>query len=207
MVLFVEKVFLYFILFSFLGWSWESLQYTFENKRFINRGFLKGPYCPIYGWGAIIIIAFLHSVENVFALFFCGALLCTTLEYMTSFIMEKIFNKRWWDYSQASFNLHGRVCLLCSTTFGVLSALLLKVVKPIMDGVVDNIPINYLNGLFVIVFPIYIADNLYSFSIQTYHIRDRLSLDRFKKLPAISQFSNGVVLRISEKIFGDNDNE
>lgn len=207
MALFIEKGFLYFIFFSFVGWSWESFQYTIENKKFINRGFLKGPYCPIYGWGGLIIIAFLHNIDNVFALFFCGSLLCTALEYMTSLILEKIFNKRWWDYSSYRFNLHGRICLICSTTFGVLSVLLVKLVQPFMDRMIVYFPENGIHCIFMITFTAYIVDNLYTFYHMSNSIRTAFPFDKFKKLSAVPQLSNSAKLKISEKFVGGNNNE
>ena len=160
---FIEKGFILFIFYSFLGWSWESLQYTVKNRCFINRGFLNGPYCPIYGWGAIGVILFLGNIKNSIILFLAGLLLCTLLEYTTSFVLEKLFNKRWWDYSSYRFNLKGRICLLCSNSFGVLSVLLIKFVQPLMDKLMASIPANCIHYIFMVSFLVYLADNLYTF--------------------------------------------
>ncbi len=206
MVLPVEKSFILFIFYSFLGWGWESLQYTIENRHFINRGFLKGSYCPIYGWGALGIVAFLSSIENIAVLFLAGLVLCTALEYVTSYVLEKLFHKRWWDYSYYKYSLHGRICLLCSTAFGVLSVLLVKLVQPFMDKVFLYFPVYLIHFIFIITFIIYFADNLHTFYNMTGSIRESLSV-RLKTISTASQFANKLVLRISEKIFGDDDDK
>lgn len=206
MVLPDEKSFILFIFYSFLGWSWETLQYTIENRHFINRGFLKGSYCPIYGWGALGIVTFLSSIENIAVLFLAGLVLCTALEYVTSYVLEKLFHKRWWDYSSYKYSLHGRICLLCSTAFGVLSVLLVKFVQPFMDKVFLHFPVYLIHFTFIITFIVYLADNLYTFYNMTGSIRESLSV-RLKAISTASQFSNKLVLRISEKIFGDDDDK
>ena len=206
MELSVEKAFILFIFYSFLGWSWETLQYTVEKRRFINRGFLKGPYCPIYGWGALGILAFLGDIKNTIVLFFAGLMLCTILEYGTSYFMEKIFHKRWWDYSSYKYNLNGRVCLLCSVSFGALSVLLIKLVQPVMDKAIFAIPAHLIHSIFIMAFLIYTVDNLYTF----YHISVDIREDIYKIIKTFitpPQLSNETVLRISEKLFGGSDDK
>ncbi|HHY52695.1 MAG TPA: putative ABC transporter permease, partial [Clostridiales bacterium] len=105
----VETYFLWFVFYSILGWVYETILCSTLEKRFINRGFLNGPYCPIYGFGALIVIVTLRSVENVVLLFLMAAVLTSTLEYITSWGMEKLFHARWWDYSHKKWNINGRV--------------------------------------------------------------------------------------------------
>ncbi|MCR5707271.1 MAG: putative ABC transporter permease [Ruminococcus sp.] len=203
---FNEKGFILFIFYSFLGWSWETIKCSAENRRFINRGFFKGPYCPIYGCGALIINEVLSNTDNTVMLFFGGAMLCTTLEYTTSLILEMLFHKRWWDYSSSRFNLKGRICLLCSTSFGVLSVLLIKFVQPLMDKLMASIPANCIHYIFMVSFLVYLADNLYTFYNMTGNIRKAFGY-RLKNALNTSPFSTEMAVRISEKMFGGNEDE
>lgn len=112
---------LYFYLYSFLGWIAECLYCGLPAKKFINRGFLEGPYCPIYGCGAMIVLALLQPFEYYpLLLFLAGIIVTSTLEYMTSYGMEKLFHTKWWDYSNNACNLHGRICLKNSLLFGCM---------------------------------------------------------------------------------------
>lgn len=115
----LSKLFLCFFFYSLLGWLYESLLCSiFEERRFINRGFLLGPYCPIYGTGAVLCWLVLRDNTNILEVFVIAAVLCCVVEYITSFCMEKIFHARWWDYSNLPFQLHGRICLYGGIIFG-----------------------------------------------------------------------------------------
>ena len=121
----IKIIFLLFIFYSFLGWLMEVTCKLIQYKRFINRGFLMGPICPIYGHGAIIMLILLKDfASNPFILFVMSMLVCTTLEYLTSYFMEKLFSARWWDYSNKKFNINGRVCLRNTLCFGILAIVL-----------------------------------------------------------------------------------
>ena len=103
----IEKYVLLFFIYAFLGWIMEVIGKLIQQKKFINRGFLIGPYCPIYGHGAILITILLSRYKaNPFILFFMAILICSILEYATSYFMEKIFHARWWDYSQYLSLIH-----------------------------------------------------------------------------------------------------
>ena len=113
--------FLLFISYSILGWLMEVTVKYFQFRRFINRGFLIGPYCPIYGWGAILITLLLKKyIDDPIALFALGMMLCAILEYFASYLLEKTFKARWWDYSNQKFNINGRICLKTMIVFGLL---------------------------------------------------------------------------------------
>lgn len=115
----LSELFLCFFFYSFLGWLYESLVCSiFGERRFINRGFLLGPYCPIYGTGTILCWLILRDNNNIFEVFVIAAVLCCAIEYITSFCMEKVFHARWWDYSNMPFQLHGRICLYGGIIFG-----------------------------------------------------------------------------------------
>lgn len=112
MIIWSCTIVLSFFVYSFLGWLWESTVCSLHNeKQLINRGFLVGPLCPIYGAGALCCYFALYHVQNPVAVFVLSALLCCALEYLVSYTMEKIFHTRWWDYSDFPFHLNGRICL------------------------------------------------------------------------------------------------
>jgi len=122
----ISEYFLWFIVYSFLGWSWECIITSIPLRRFINRGFLNGPYCPIYGAGCLLIILFAGSIDNPFLRFFLGATIACALEYATSWILEVLFQARWWDYTPRLIHLNGRICLEGFLVFGLAAILLPK---------------------------------------------------------------------------------
>ena len=135
----LSLLFIYFFLYAIIGWMCEVVYCSIPEKKFINRGFLNGPYCPIYGVGALIIIMFLMPyVSDPILVFFIGIILTSSLEYVTSWGMEKLFHAKWWDYSDHKFNINGRVCLLNSFLFGLLCVVLMYVVHPIVNDLVNS---------------------------------------------------------------------
>ena len=154
----LEKYFLWFFIYAVIGWIYESTLCSITGKKFVNRGFLNGPYCPIYGAGAILDILVLGRFKNPFLLFFASAVLTCLLEYATSYAMEKIFNARWWDYSDSKFNIKGRVCLLGAVVFGLLSVALILFIHPFVSRHTDNIPHILLNVVSGVVFAAFAAD-------------------------------------------------
>lgn len=130
---------LYIIIYSFLGWICEVIYCYILDHKFTNRGFLNGPLCPVYGFGAIFVLTFLNQYKNnVFLVFIIGIIITSVLEYVTSVVLEVSFHTKWWDYSNHKFNIHGRVCLLNSTMFGILSVVLIEVINPIIVGFVHK---------------------------------------------------------------------
>lgn len=124
----------YFFIYSFLGWVCECIYCSIPAKHFINRGFLYGPYCPIYGFGAISVIWLLEPFQATpLLLFLLGILLTSALEYLTSWIMELCFHTQWWDYTGYFLNLHGRICLKNSLLFGILVLCVLYGIHPLLD--------------------------------------------------------------------------
>ena len=120
-----------FLIYSFLGWVIEVASCSKIQKKFVDRGFLIGPYCPIYGTAALIIILLLKKYENDLAvLFVMSIVVCSVIEYVTSYIMEKLFKTRWWNYSDKPFNINGRICLSNSFLFGFLGVLLVYFINP-----------------------------------------------------------------------------
>ena len=134
----VCRYFLLFFFCSMLGWLMEVTCKLFQFHRFINRGFLIGPYCPIYGFGAVFVTLLLSGFsDHPVAVFLLAMLVCGTLEYVTSYVMEKLFHARWWDYSQRKFNLNGRVCANTLIPFGLLGLVMVYFLKPLVFGWFD----------------------------------------------------------------------
>lgn len=132
---------LYIIIYSFLGWLCEVIYCYIPDHKFTNRGFLNGPLCPVYGFGAFFVLTFLDRYKgNILLVFVLGVIITSILEYITSFLLELFFHTKWWDYSSHRFNIHGRVCLLNSTLFGLLSVVLVEFINPIIVNFVSIFP-------------------------------------------------------------------
>lgn len=137
--------FVYFVLYSFLGWVCETIYCSIDDKKFVNRGFLNGPFCPIYGTGALLVIdIFMKYKDDLLVLFILSVVVTSIVEYITSYLLEKIFNLQLWDYSTYSFNLNGRVCLKNSLLFGVLSILAVEVIHPAVEEFLSRLPVWFL---------------------------------------------------------------
>ncbi|NLA87342.1 MAG: putative ABC transporter permease [Clostridiales bacterium] len=133
---------LWFFLYSFVGWAWETALFTVQERRFINRGFLIGPFCPIYGFGALLLLLVLENrVSDVFALFFIAVFLTTALEYLTAVILENLFQAEWWDYSMFPLNYKGRISVISSAVFGLFAVLQIKLLHPFVRSLTDRMPV------------------------------------------------------------------
>lgn len=158
--------FLLFMIYSFIGWIIEVINFIILERKIINRGFLLGPYCPIYGFGSLLMIKFLHPyLEDPIVLFVMAFAICGVLEYLTSYFMEKLFNARWWDYSHNKFNLNGRICLGTLVLFGIGGCAILYVANPLFTELLSLIPNQVLTILAIIIFIIFLIDNLVSFKV------------------------------------------
>ena len=130
-----------FIIYAFIGWCAEVSFAAVDNGKFVNRGFLNGPYCPIYGCGVVIVVAVLTPIkESLFVLFLGSMLLTTVLEFLTGFILEKVFHNKWWDYSDKPFNIMGYVCLKFSILWGLACTFIMKVLHPSIYKFITIIP-------------------------------------------------------------------
>ena len=104
------RIICYMIIFSFLGWVWECIYVSIRQRKIVNRGYVTGPVCTIYGCGAVSLFIILKPVSgNVFILFVAGIVIATLLEYVTAAVMELIFHTSWWDYTHEKFNYKGRI--------------------------------------------------------------------------------------------------
>ena len=159
----IRIYFLLFIIYSVAGWCMEVICKLIQYKRFINRGFLIGPWCSIYGYGALLITFLLQKyTDDALVLFIMAFVVCGTLEYLTSYFMEKIFKARWWDYSQRKFNLNGRICLGTIIPFGLLGLFIMYVSNPFLIEKLELLPELWLNIIFWTILTMYIVDNIVS---------------------------------------------
>lgn len=140
---------IYFFIYAFIGWVVEVSYHAVTIGKFINRGFLSGPYCPIYGFGAISVIYFLTDIaeKNKLVLFIGSIAIATAIEFVAGFLLEKIFHERWWDYSDRKLNIGGYVCLEFSVIWGLFCFLLYEAVHPLVKNIVGLIPLNMLKYL------------------------------------------------------------
>ena len=132
---------LVFFLYCFLGWCFESTVVSVQQRHFVNRGFLRGPMLPIYGFGATILLhVSLPLYNRPVALFFASMAAATAFEYVVGVIMEKLFKVKYWDYSEHRFQFQGRICLQSSLCWGFLGLILARVIHPPVEWIVAGLP-------------------------------------------------------------------
>lgn len=160
----VCEYFLIFVLYSFIGWSMEVILGFIQHKRFVDRGFLLGPYCPIYGFGSMFIVFLLRKyTDNALVLFILAMVICLALEYLTSYLMELIFKARWWDYSNKKFNINGRVCLEYAILFGLGGTIIMYIVHPFVLSIVNKFSNIWLLAISIALFTLFLMDNIISY--------------------------------------------
>lgn len=148
-----------FIIYAFIGWCTEVSYAALDRGIFVNRGFLNGPYCPIYGCGVVIVVAALTPLkENLLLLFIGSFLLTSILEYITGFLLEKVFHNKWWDYSDKPFNIKGYVCLKFSIYWGLACTFIMDVIHPIIYKGIIWMPHIFGVVLLCIIMAVFIAD-------------------------------------------------
>lgn len=145
------------LVYSFLGWCAEVVFAACRRGIFVNRGFLNGPVCPIYGFGMALVLGLLTPVKDKFLLLFFGSMVLTTvLEFIIGFIMESFFHDKWWDYSNNPFNIKGYVCLEFSLIWGFACVLVVNVIHPIIAHLVSHVPVK-LGWLLIWIFAVIMA--------------------------------------------------
>jgi uncharacterized membrane protein len=149
------ELFMFFFIYGFVGWCLEVCYHAVETGKWSNRGFLNGALCPIYGIGVVAILYLLQPISEFGPLLFVGGVvLCSAIELMTGYVMEKIFHQRWWDYSSERFNLKGYICLKFSLYWGIGVVFIVKLVHPTIERFVGWIP--YEVGVVVLIFALLI---------------------------------------------------
>lgn len=155
----VIKYILLFFFYSFGGWCLESTYCSIGEKKLINRGFLTGPLCPIYGAAAIVLVLLVYPFrETPLVVFVLGIVVCNIVEFSTSIIMEKLFAKRWWDYTYEFCNLNGRISLKHSLHWGVVSVVFVLMIHPAVENLYNKIYSGYIKYILVGVLVIFTAD-------------------------------------------------
>lgn len=176
----ISELLTYFIIYSFLGWIMESIFRSIIEKKVINTGFLIGPICPIYGFGACIMFLFLGNLkDNIILLFLISCTLLTLWEYIVGVLLEKIFNTKYWDYSEHKFNFQGRICLTNSIYWGILGILFIKFIHPFVQNMLGRIDSKLLNFIIMIASITFIVDIIVSI-IKVKNIK--VNLEKVEKL-------------------------
>lgn len=170
-----------FVIYSIIGWAFESAYCSMRTKKLINRGFLFGPLCPIYGFGSMLIIYALSPVMQYPLLVFLLAFLLTSaLEYAVSLLLEVVFKKSWWDYSEHRLNLNGRVWLVASAIWGLLAMFLVYLLHPSVMAVIRPLSLTVKNWIAVVLLLAIAVDLAFS-------VRDTVIFNReMKRLAELS---------------------
>lgn len=184
-------LFLVFMLYSFAGYLCEIVCSSIKQKKLVNRGFLCGPYCPIYGVGSLFILfLLLRFKEDPVVVFILGAIITSALEYVTSFILEKIFHNKWWDYSDEKFNIHGRIFLFNTLLFGFGSLVIIYTGNNVITEILSWFSPLAMKIVAYSLFVIFILDVIYSCMI-AYNLRNRIIIceelksEKLAKLPGM----------------------
>lgn len=171
----IVKIVFYFFLYSFLGWAMESVYLSIGQRKIVNTGFLYGPFCPIYGFGAVVLYILLIPLHGKpLAIFSVGFIVLSIWEYFVGYLLEKIFKTKYWDYSNNKFNINGRVCLLNSIYWGFLSVFFIEIWNPWVEMQFSKLTINvmiYVDSILII----YMLIDFILSAIKATNLRKRIS--------------------------------
>ena len=156
----IIKYTLLFFFYSAGGWLLESIYCSIGEKRIINRGFLTGPLCPIYGTAALVMTILIYNPfkDRPLIIFILGIVLCDIVEYLTSYIMEKLFSARWWEYTYEFLNIKGRICLKHTLYWGIISVAFVRVLHPAVENLYAKINGEYLIYILIAVLAVFTLD-------------------------------------------------
>lgn len=173
-------IFFLFFFFSVIGYIVEIIYCSIESKKLIlNRGFLIGPYLPIYGFASVLMSTMLNKYKNdILAVFVLGAVIATVVEYLTSLIMEKIFKTRWWDYTEEAYNINGRVCLKNSFLFGIGAVFIVYIVDKYYLKLIYKVDSVVFMIITIILMIIFVTDVIVS-NLVVFKIRKNSILAKF----------------------------
>ena len=164
----------WFIIYSFFGWVWETCYVSVKSGKYVNRGFINGPFCTIYGCGAVSVYAILRPVSgNLLWLYVGGVVVATALEYVTAVLMESIFHTSWWDYSDNKFNFQGRICLGCSLGWGLFTVGLFRVLHPVVEEFTELYTRRIGEIAVCVITVVYIVDFAFS-AAAAFHLHERI---------------------------------
>ncbi|AOA00779.1 hypothetical protein CKN82_06430 [Carnobacterium divergens] len=157
------QIMLLFFVYAVIGWLWETVYCSLKARKFVYRGFLIGPYCPIYGFGVLAVLYFIEPYQkNIIFLYVMSAIVVTVLEYVTSYGLEKIFHTTWWDYKDVPFNINGRVAIPISLFWGLGCVVIVKWIQPLVMKIVNYLITDFGNSLPLILFGLLFIDFCYS---------------------------------------------
>lgn len=179
---------LYFMFYAVIGWCIEVIYATVNKGIFVNRGFLNGPLCPIYGIGATIVIICLTPLNDNFLLLFIGSFLLTSiLEFLTGLILELIFNQKWWDYTNQPFNIKGYVCLKFSLMWGLACVFVMRIVQPFINKMILKVP-DKITVIIIITFfaTLFVDITITVIALSKLHLHIRLVNELDKMLTSVS---------------------
>lgn len=159
----ITFILLDFYVLAFFGWLYESGFVSIRDRKLTNRGFLIGPIIPLYGMGAVVVYLLLRPFSHIPSLlYFMGMIIATAVEYIASWILEKAFHTQWWDYSQEPYNFRGRIALIPSMFWGVLSLLLFDVLQPAAAAIIDLVPEKWVQPLLAVSLVVTTMDVIYT---------------------------------------------
>lgn len=218
---------LFFTIYSFSGWLLETIFASIYYRRFINRGFLSGSFCPLYGFSAVLVVlssklvstVFQNSIPSLVISIVLAVILVTALEYFTGYVLEKIFSCKWWDYTHNFANIDGYICLKYSVLWGLLALMLLRVVHPEISELVFAIPASIKRHLATLLFLYFLADtarsvinvldlreavlNYSNFPVNKYHQIILLYKRFFLAFPRLLILNAGIINRDIRSILND----
>lgn len=190
----------YFIIYAFLGWCIEVAYAAVKEGRFINRGFLNGPVCPIYGFGMLAVLMVLSRLKGSFFALFAGSVILTSLlEFVTGYVLEKIFNDKWWDYSDCRFNIKGYICLKFSIMWGIACVFAVCVIHPFVERLVGFIPKTVSIIVFSLFYALLVTDTVLTV-IETAKIKKYFKNAQWLE-GKLKGFSDAVGNEIAETVF------
>ena len=194
------KYVLLFFFYSAAGWLLESIYCSIGEKRIINRGFLTGPLCPIYGTAALVMTILIYNPfkDKPLVIFLLGSVLCDIVEYITSYIMEKLFSARWWDYTYEFMNIGGRICLKHTLYWGIISVAFVRVLHPAVENLYAKINGDYLIYILIAVLLVFTLDLINA-------VRKALDIRKLQiKLNSLQKYLSEVYLTV-KGVIGDPD--
>lgn len=163
----------YFLIYSFCGWVLESITKTIAQKKLVNSGFLYGPFCPIYGIGAVAMMLILDSFKGHYIVtFIIGFIIFSIWEYFVGWLLEKLFHTKYWDYSYYKFHIKGRVCLANSLTWGFLGVAFIELIHPVVAWGISHLPIELVRAYTIIIMMYVVIDLVFTYiKIKNINIR------------------------------------
>lgn len=192
--------FLLFLIYSAIGYITETIYHSIDERKFRNRGFLVGPYIPVWGIGAVLIATLLaYHTDDLITIFFLGMILCGILEYTTSWLLEKIFHNKWWDYSHARDNINGRVRVSFLALFGLGGVIVVAFLNPFLYSLLSSLSIPALFITSFTLLAIFLVDVTYS-TIVAYDLRNIIIIAEDLKNQKIAMVETKIKAHIAHRL-------